>query len=1098
MLKKIIFYIFATGTIICLAFAAILYWLVVLDPGENISQSSIERILAVESPVYYSDGQTKMGVFFEDAHRQYIPYARIPKNFINAIVAAEDRTFFKHFGIDFAGVVRAMIANIRAGRVVQGGSTITQQAAKNLFKRRDRSLRAKLTELLYAWRLEYHYPKEKILEFYVNQFYVSGNGRGLGVAARYYFDKPVEELDVLECAFIAGSVKRPNYYNPFIKKDEETAAKARKKAKIRAQYVLKQMYKIGMIDAGRYQEYFDREIPFQKGKMTYSHDTIMDLVKTALAEPEVEESLSLHGIDNIATSGLRVVTSIDKDLQEGALYSLRKELSRLDVRLKGYARKEVQEVYAQTDGGDWQVRQGGFVFGRIESIEKSPAPHILVSFQRKGKEKKKGVIDESGLMNLLGPLMKFQRHKWTRSGQEDLPILLERLKPGDLVYVSVREEDTLNGSYILDLEKYPEIQGGALVMRGGNIRALAGGVENRFYNRAISAKRPMGSVIKPLVYCAALQLGWNTMDILNNERNLFLYQKTPYFPRPDHESPFAGVSMDWAGVFSENVATVWLLYHLCDHLSPGGFKEVIAHLGLARRPEESPWQYMRRIRDEHGVVVDQKNLYRTAFEKAVPEIGPDLLFEGKLNEYETLRNFYFDTEKIPLEEDLEDDEAEVRQTVLERSFQRVTLLAQDLRRLQQEVAGLYWTEKTNLYYMSPASGGAAGDTGRYIYTESFPEEGWKPVTWLDLRLRTASMSPDELETFWGGVLVDGLLSVATVETLSEIVQKEYQRLAALPPYSPDVLHEVRDFRVLVALRYLIGLCREFGIESRLEPVLSFPLGSNVISLFEAARAYEGLTSGQVGLSGGENAGPALYIIDRIEDSDGEVVYSPKIVSKKIVSPEISLAINNVLRNVVKFGTGRYANRNLRLHSRDPEKEAYLADLDLGMPVIGKTGTANRFINSAFVGVVPDVSGPGNVLSVSNGYAVATYVGFDDNKPMTHKSFHVTGSAGALPVWTRLANTIFLQKDYAGKIDIVDISFSGASEIPMSSPDLGQITLLADMKQGGAVARAVSTGRGKSSGGIADSKAAATIVTFGQIREDGEILPTRFFHPYWEK
>lgn len=1087
MLKKVIFYIFATGAITCLAFAAILYWLIVLDPGENVSQSSIERILAVESPVYYCDGQSKMGVFFEDAHRQYVPYARIPENFVNSIVAAEDRNFFKHFGVDFAGVARAMIANIRAGRVVQGGSTITQQAAKNLFKRRDRSLRAKLTELLYAWRLEYHYPKEKILEFYANQFYVSGNGRGLGVAARYYFDKPVEELDILECAFIAGSVKRPNYYNPFIKKDEDVAAKARKKAKLRTQYVLKQMYKIGMIGADLYQENFDREIPFQKGKMIYSHDTIMDLVKTALAEPEVEESLSLHGIDNIATSGLRVVTSIDKDLQAGTLYSLRKELSRLDVRLKGYERAEVQAAYAQTDGGDWQVRQGGFVFGRIERIEESPAPHVLVSFQREGKEKKRGVIDEKGLMNLVVPLMKFQRHKWSQSGPENIPVLLGRLKPGDLVYVSVRGEDTLNGSYILDLEKYPEIQGGVLVMRDGKIRALAGGVENRFYNRAVSAKRPMGSVIKPIVYCAALQLGWNTMDILNNERNLFLYQKTPYFPRPDHESPFAGVSMNWAGVFSENVATVWLLYHLCDYLSPGDFKDVVAHLGLARRPEESPWQYMRRIRDEHGVVVDQKNLYRTAFEKAVPEIEPDLLFEGKLNEYEILRNFYFDTQEIPLEEDLEDDEMEVRQAVLERTFQRFTQLAQDLRRLQQEVAGLYWTEKTNLYHTPNASGDAAGETGRYIYSESFPEEGWVPVSWLDLRLRTASMSQDELETFWGGVVIEDLLSVATVESLNEIVQKEYQQLVALPPYSPDVLHEVRDFRVLVALRYLIGLCREFGIESRLEPVLSFPLGSNVISLFEAARAYEGLTSGNVSLSGDEDAGPAFYIIDRIEDSDGEVVYSPKIVSKKVVSPEISLAINNVLRNVVKFGTGRYADRNIRLHSRDPEKEAYLVDLDLGMPVLGKTGTANRFINSAFVGVVPDVADSGDILSVSKGYAVAAYVGFDDNKPMTHKSFHVTGSAGALPVWTRLANTLFLQKDYAGRMDIVDISFSGASEIPLSSPDLGQITLLADMKRGGVVTRAIST-HGASS---------ASIVTFGKVREDGEIVPARFFQPYWE-
>jgi len=128
-------------------------------------------------------------------------------------VAAEDGQFFYHFGIYLPGIVRSAIANFKAGRVVQGGSTITQQTAKNLFKRRARTYRAKFRELLYALRLEYRYTKEKILEFYVNQFYVNGNGLGLGVAALYYFDKEPAELSLLECAFIAGSVKRPSYYN---------------------------------------------------------------------------------------------------------------------------------------------------------------------------------------------------------------------------------------------------------------------------------------------------------------------------------------------------------------------------------------------------------------------------------------------------------------------------------------------------------------------------------------------------------------------------------------------------------------------------------------------------------------------------------------------------------------------------------------------------------------------------------------------------------------------------------------------------------------------------------------------------------------------
>ena len=108
-----------------------------------------------------------------------------------------------------------MIANIKAGRVVQGGSTLTQQTAKNIFVRQKRSYWAKLKELMQAILLERRYSKEEILEMYINQFFVTGFGKGLRIAAEYYFDKPAEELDLVESAFIAGSVKGPNRYNPF-------------------------------------------------------------------------------------------------------------------------------------------------------------------------------------------------------------------------------------------------------------------------------------------------------------------------------------------------------------------------------------------------------------------------------------------------------------------------------------------------------------------------------------------------------------------------------------------------------------------------------------------------------------------------------------------------------------------------------------------------------------------------------------------------------------------------------------------------------------------------------------------------------------------
>ena len=115
-----------------------LYWTVVREPGEEIEIENIRRILGKESHVFYSDGKTRLGVFFDTAHRQYVAYDEIPEVFVNALVASEDDRFFEHIGFDIVGISRALIKNLEAGRVVQGGSTLTQQTAKNLFRRSER------------------------------------------------------------------------------------------------------------------------------------------------------------------------------------------------------------------------------------------------------------------------------------------------------------------------------------------------------------------------------------------------------------------------------------------------------------------------------------------------------------------------------------------------------------------------------------------------------------------------------------------------------------------------------------------------------------------------------------------------------------------------------------------------------------------------------------------------------------------------------------------------------------------------------------------------------------------------------------------------
>jgi penicillin-binding protein 1A len=1086
MIKKLLLYFFGFAVLGTAAMAALLYWLVVLNPGEQIRQANIEAILAMESPVFYRDGQSKVGVFFQEAHRQYVPYEQIPSYFVNAIVAAEDQSFFQHSGIDYQGILRALIANIRAGRVVQGGSTITQQTAKNLFKRQDRSLKSKLEELLAAWRLEYHYPKEKILEFYANQFYVSGNGRGLGVAARYYFDKSVDELDRLEAAFIAGSVKSPSYFNPFIKRTEEGADRARQLARQRADYVLRQMYRLGMIDPQAYQQSLSREIPFKQGRMQFALNTIMDLVRDALDEPEVAAAFHLHGIENIATSGIKVFTTVEKELQLQAEHGLRKELSRLDVRLRGYDPELLRKRYAElAESSRRRAEPGTFLFGRVVAVKGSPDPTVQVSLNLREQAEAIGRIDRAGMVGLLDSLVKYERNAWAEVSAGDLDMLLARLQPGDLVYVHVREQDSLSGEFLLDLEKYPELQGGVLALKDGTIRAMVGGQENHFFNRAVTAKRPMGSAIKPLVYAAALQLGWNSADILGNERDMFVYQRELYFPRPIQESQHRGVSMNWAGVLSENVASVWLLYHLCDQLSPGQFKEVVGYLDLAQHPDESYGQYRRRIRDDHGVVVDRQMLYRTAFSKAVERIEPDLIFDGKIREYEELKIFHYQgglqeamEEKI-LEAGREGTaEERLRLRLKKRNFERYQQLRAELASFRKGIErGVESPERTNMFYHRHLQ--------TFAYAEEPLGEDWERVNRRELKAYLDQRVTDQ-EMFWGEVLIEDILSVATIDLLAEITEQEYQNFTSLPAYSEEILHQLREFRVLVSLRYLIGLGRELGIKSQMEPVLSFPLGSNVISLLELARIYEGLVTGANYYYEFGEESDGLAIIDRIEARDGKVIFVPARKARQVVGPEVTLAVSDILHKAVEHGTGRFARRNVRLHSPDPEIQQQLQEIGLGLPLLGKTGTSNQFTNASFAGYVPGREKDGNGVVLADGYVLTSYVGFDNNAPMVRGTTRITGGSGALPVWSRVANAIVSTNRYSENLDLVDFYFTGQSQLPLRYPELGQAELRIDPRRGGILVEGVKQG----------GEREATIITFGRQLASGQWQPARLFKPYW--
>ncbi|WP_162096642.1 transglycosylase domain-containing protein [Desulfotalea psychrophila] len=1027
---------------------------------------------------------------------------------------AEDNRFFDHFGFDVMGISRAMITNVRAGRIVQGGSTLTQQTAKNLFKRADRSIKEKLKELLFALRLEYHYSKEQIFEFYANQFYVSGNGHGLGIAARYYFNKSASELNLVESAFIAGSVKGPNYYNPFTKKTTESIEEAKKRANIRLAYVLRKMKKEGMIGEDEFNRALAEGVPFNKGQFGYELDYTMELVRDAVVLPQVTEALAAKGIDNISTSGVAIITSIDKDLQQKTLFGLRRHLSDLDVRLNGYQHNQVQEeIKALNYQGDLKLDQDAFLFGKVIKIEtEDKTIKISVSF---GPRIGQGVIDAKGLIPLTNALVQWRKNRWAQAKAKDRQALLEQIEVGDTLWVSVREIPE-TGVALLDLRKYPTVQGGALVSHAGSIKSVAGGSENRFYNRAIYAERPMGSTFKPFLFTAALQLGWNSAAPLNNSRNIFVYQGMPYYPRPDHISPYPQVSMSWAGTKSENVACIWLLYHLTDHLSKEEFYDLALHTGFSRTKasggKESYRNFHKRIRDKYGIIVTRKSLQEAAYQQAISNIETDFLFENMEAEYKQIKGLQYGLGFKKFKEELaenkratraerrkehrqlstrEKNEYTLREKLLDHSFLAAAKLKADLNLFKANIKEdndiFDFFQKDTIIYSKPEEMPdlyLSSITGKYHFGYKLNDnEEFHPLSNGDIQRILVSMTSNEKHSFWQEIQLDEMLSVAAFDMLETESGFEYKKLSKKLPYDFEVLSKVRDFRVAVGLHYLISLAREMGIASQLEPVLSFPLGSNSITLLEAVSFYETIITGKAWSSSGKQDDKELAIIDRIESSEGDILFQAQSVEQKIVDAQTSLSVSNILENTVNLGTGRAAKKSVRLSSADEVINQELRDLNIPVPLLGKTGTANNYTNASFIGYVPGFDTNSKKITLENGYTIGVYTGYDNNKPMKHKTVRIAGSTGALPIWSTIANQLLLGHNYGDQLNLADLSFDG---LKLSRPQLGQVSLAMNIKDGGLL---TTPSR------LANNRQPA-IITFA--REEGNRLKLEhYYRPFWQ-
>src|SRR5512136_1483521 len=492
--------------------------------------------------IIYSEEDEVIGKFLMD-NRIPISYEGIPKPLVNAFIAAEDADFFKHKGVDYKGILRAMFKNLLAGRIVQGGSTITQQVTKTFFLTPKRSLTRKLKEVAYAFGLEQNLTKEEILALYLNNIYLGNGAYGVEAAADSYFNKRVEQLNLAEMAMMAGLVKAPSRYSP---------VNNLKRAKDRQAYVLTRMTELGFVSPEQKEKALQTPLKIQSresayfSKAPYFTEFIRHLVERK------------YGKEKLYREGLRIYTSLDLSLQRAAQRSVDTGLRELDKRqgfrgpLRTLSSTEVKGLLNKKRGPLTPLPQNENLEGVILSKDDSK------KFYNVWVEDRKGILP-------------FSEMSWAVNVKPSASYKPQRVKtpadllhPGDVVHVRTKEAKK-DLPPLLTLEQEPLVQGALLCLdpKTGYVRAMVGGrdfSESQF-NRAIASRRQPGSAFKPMIYAAALEKGYTPSTIIMDSP---VEYSDPdggtYWAPKNYDEDFMGpITFRNALAHSRNVVTVKIL-----------------------------------------------------------------------------------------------------------------------------------------------------------------------------------------------------------------------------------------------------------------------------------------------------------------------------------------------------------------------------------------------------------------------------------------------------------------------------------------------------------------------------------------------------------
>lgn len=594
--------------------------------------------------IYAGDG-TLLGEFAAE-WREVTSFDAMPHGLVDAVLAAEDHEFFAHRGIYFRGIARAAWANVTAGDFAQGGSTITQQVAKQ-FLGSEKSLDRKAREAVLARRLEATYSKKAILSLYMNQIFLGNGAYGVAAAARRYFDKDLSELTVAEMATIAGLAQAPSRYDPLRRPDKAVA---------RRNLVLDKMVRFGFLDAAEAETW--KAAPLELSPPDNIYPRRLPYY-TEHVRNYVEKK---YGKDVLLERGLRIETAV-QPVADGIAYSdvdfgARKQDKRQGWRgaeayLEGKARETFRARAAETYG-DRDLVPGRRYLALVDNVTARGAQVVV------------------GSRTFKLPLANMEwASKWSRRNAVNDEVITDArtaLRAGDVVWVAAepRQRERFRDWYMPDghnprwlaprtpeqmlkrrrnlhdrvtLEQvpHPQVAIFAADHRTGYVEALVGGYDfNRsVYNRAVQACRQPGSTYKPIYYSAALDRGYGFDSLLEDKPLEVIDPVTGEVWTPENLGGTIDnqVTLEYAMVFSKNVPSV----HIFSKVGAAEVEDWARRLGFtttiiadkalalgasctvlpeltrafaifARNGAWVDWVYVRRIIDRNGVMVEDNTV----------------------------------------------------------------------------------------------------------------------------------------------------------------------------------------------------------------------------------------------------------------------------------------------------------------------------------------------------------------------------------------------------------------------------------------------------------------------------------------------------------